>query len=118
MRGSVMGQALNTMVNGSAGTCDQAAAWLRKLQKHANQAAGKSSSARGVADGGRWTGPASGYFLDSTSEMTRESTAVADRAGKYARALITFASALRSVNQTMDQALEKARSGGLRIEGP
>ncbi|KID28297.1 hypothetical protein HQ32_04489 [Prauserella sp. Am3] len=72
----------------------------------------------GVADGGRWTGPASGYFLDSTSEMTRESTAVADRAGKYARALITFASALRSVNQTMDQALEKARSGGLRIEGP
>lgn len=112
-----MGQALNTQVNGSAGTCEQAADWLRKMRSQAQTAASKAANARRLAEAG-WRGPAADEYFDATVNVSKNTDDVADRARKYESALRDFADSLRAINAKMDDALSKARADALRVEGP
>lgn len=113
-----MGQAINTLVNGSSGTCTDAADWLRKLGEatHASEAA--MGGARGLASSG-WHGPAHDAFDEAAADADSKAVRVlADQAARYERGFREFAAALTAVNRSMDDATRKARDGGLQVDGP
>ncbi|GAB3474568.1 hypothetical protein [Amycolatopsis cihanbeyliensis] len=112
-----MGQALNTQVNGSSGTCVEAADWLAKLYSQAHQAAAAATGARGTAEAD-WHGPAQEAFHEATTNVDTHTRAIADRAFECEWALRDFADSLDSINAKMDDALAKATAAGLRVEGP
>jgi hypothetical protein len=81
-----VGQALNTTVNGSSGTCVAAADWLRSLAEAGHQAAGDVRGAHTSAEAG-WQGPASSAFQDSIANVDRVADDVAGRASNCERGL-------------------------------
>lgn len=109
--------ALNTLVNGSSGTCREAAAWLGSLAAESGEAADCAIEARGTAEA-TWAGPAAEHFQDETVNLDTHSRHLSDAARDSERALTTFADALDVVDDKMDEALGKATAGGLRIDGP
>lgn len=112
-----MGQALNTTVNGSSGTCDIAADWLRSLATAGHQAAGNARGAHTSAESG-WQGPASTAFQNSIDRVDRVSDDMADRASTCERGLREFAASLDNVVARMQESTGKAQGGGLRVDGP
>lgn len=109
--------ALNTNVNGSSGTCTEAADWLRKLHREAGEAANLVGRGRTTAEGG-WHGPARERFSDVTAGLAPHLDDITEVASRYERALRDFAGALDVINTKMDSALAKAKAGGLRVQGP
>ncbi|GAB3474173.1 hypothetical protein [Amycolatopsis cihanbeyliensis] len=112
-----MGQALNTTVNGSSGTCVEAADWHDKLAKAAHDAGGEVAAARTTSESD-WSGPASHAFQDSIRTVDRTAHDLGDTATAYAEALREFAATLDSVNRQMQSAITKAIGGGLEVDGP
>jgi hypothetical protein len=76
-----MGQALNTTVNGSSGTCVSAADWLHTVVAAGHQAAGNVRAAHTGAEAG-WQGPASQAFQDSISNVDVVADQMADWASR------------------------------------
>lgn len=112
-----MGQALNTTVNGSSGTCIDAADWLSRLFAGARDADSAARDARAAAEGG-WQGPAADAFAEDLHGLPAELAELADRAYECEWALREFAASLDKAVDTMSQALDKARARDLRVEGP
>ncbi|MBK1785523.1 hypothetical protein [Prauserella cavernicola] len=112
-----MGQALNTTVNGNSGTCRGAADHLANMAESAHAAAGQAQQARTTGESD-WMGPA----RDAHDGATRQYGPATDRLGEQAttieRALREFSDELDGVIRRMDEALGKARRGGLQVEGP
>jgi hypothetical protein len=111
------GYALNTTVNGSSGTCAEAAEGLGKLYAGAYEAADAVRAARGVGDAS-WHGPAHDQFNDSTHGLDPDITTISDRAFDCEWALRDFADSLDAIHTRMTDALGKARAGGLVVDGP
>ncbi|WP_406636864.1 hypothetical protein [Amycolatopsis sp. WGS_07] len=112
-----MGQALNTTVNGSSGTCVAAADWLRAVAEAGHRAAGNVRAARGGAEAG-WHGPSSQAFQESIAGVDVAADDMAGWATAAERGLREFASSLDAVTARMNEALAQARAGGLRVDGP
>ncbi|ATY17007.1 hypothetical protein CU254_41190 (plasmid) [Amycolatopsis sp. AA4] len=112
-----MGQALNTTVNGSSGTCVAAADWLRTVADAGHCAAGSVRDARAAAEGG-WSGPASQAFRDSVNQVDVVADGMGEWAARVERGLRDFASSLDAVVARMQEALAKAAAGGLEVDGP
>lgn len=112
-----MGQALNTTVNGSDGSCREAADYLGTLARAAHGAADAAQQARTVGESD-WSGPARDAHDVSSQRFGPATDRLGERAGKMERALREFADALSGVIRRMDDARGKASLGGLRIEGP
>jgi uncharacterized protein YukE len=112
-----MGESLNTTVNGSVGTCVEAADYLRDLYQGASMTVGGFESARGKADAA-WRGPARDEFSDQAAQVGKEVDTLGDRAFAAEWALRDFADALKAVLDKMDDALTKAAAGGLSVDGP
>ncbi|MGH3624662.1 MAG: hypothetical protein ACRDQ5_23220 [Sciscionella sp.] len=112
-----MSQALNTTVNGSSGTCVEAADWLSGLYAEAHDADGATRDARGAAESG-WHGPAEAAFADALHGIPGDMASLTENAYQCEWALRDFAAALDKVVDTMNAALERARSGDLRVDGP
>lgn len=112
-----MGQALNTTVNGSSGTCAEAADWLRAVADAGHHAAGNVRNARSGAEAG-WHGPASQAFRESIDNIDVTADDMANWAATTERGLREFASSLDAVVARMNEALAKAHAGGLRVDGP
>lgn len=108
---------LNTTVNGSSGTCREAADVLRSIGAYAKGAADDVHEARNDAKAG-WHGPASYAFLDATAGPSQNCDDLSFTSETYADALDTFADALDGVIKRMDQALGKATAGQLEVHGP
>ncbi|MBB4905936.1 hypothetical protein [Actinophytocola algeriensis] len=108
--------ALNTLVNGSPGTCTATADWLRKLSLMATEAANGANSARNTALSG-WTGPAAGVFVNEVAAPRDDCDDLAFTCHTYEQALRDFASALESIGRTMDGAMTTAADGGLEVAG-
>ncbi|GAA3522288.1 hypothetical protein GCM10022222_00060 [Amycolatopsis ultiminotia] len=112
-----MGQALNTTVNGSSGTCTAAADWLHTVADAGHHAAGNVRAARSAAEAG-WHGPASQAFRESIDNIDVTADDMANWAATTERGLREFASSLGAVVARMNEALAKAHAGGLRVDGP
>ncbi|HEY3709112.1 MAG TPA: hypothetical protein VGL64_07045, partial [Amycolatopsis sp.] len=112
-----MGQALNTTVNGSSGTCTAAADWLRTVADAGHHAAGSVRSARSGAEAG-WHGPAGQAFQESIDNVDVAADDMANWATTTERGLREFASSLDAVIARMNEALGKAQAAGLRVDGP
>jgi hypothetical protein len=112
-----MGQALNTTVNGSAGTCRDAATFLGQLYDAAYQASTGFRNAQTTADA-TWHGPAHDAFADRINQVRPDIDALSDRAFKVQWALNDFAGSLDAILVRMDDALAKATAGGLEVDGP
>ncbi|NKQ53902.1 hypothetical protein HFP15_13530 [Amycolatopsis sp. K13G38] len=117
MGDTMAGQALNTTVNGSAGTCREVAAYLGRLYDGAYQAGSKFSGALTTADA-TWHGPAHDAFADWINGTRPEIDALSDQAFKVQWALNDFADSLDAILARMDDALAKATAGGLEVDGP
>ncbi|WP_116041982.1 hypothetical protein [Amycolatopsis palatopharyngis] len=111
------GSALNTTVNGSSGTCIEAADGLAKLYAGAHEGADTVRAARGIGDAS-WRGPAHDQFNDSTQGLNPDITMISDRAFDCEWALRDFADSLDAIQTRMADALGKARAGGLVVDGP
>jgi uncharacterized protein YukE len=111
------GYALNTMVNGSSGTCVEAADGLATLDAGAHEAADAVPAARGIGDAS-WHGSAHDQFNDSTRGLDPDITTISDRAFDCEWALRDFADSLDAIQTRMMEALGKARAGGLVVDGP
>jgi len=111
------GQALNTTVNGSAGTCREVATALGQLYDAAYQASGELRTALTTADA-TWRGPAHDAFADQINQVRPDIDALSDRAFKVQWALNDFADSLDAILARMDDALAKATAGGLEVDGP
>ncbi|MGH3620909.1 MAG: hypothetical protein ACRDQ5_03850 [Sciscionella sp.] len=112
-----MSQALNTTVNGSSGTCVEAADWLSGLYAGAHDADGATRNARGAAESD-WHGPAEAAFADALRGVPGDMASLTENAYQCEWALRDFAAALDKVVDTMNTALQRARSGDLRVDGP
>ncbi|MCU1685414.1 MAG: hypothetical protein JWQ81_6153 [Amycolatopsis sp.] len=112
-----MGQALNTTVNGSSGTCIAAADWLHTVADAGHHAAGCVRSANTTAEAG-WQGPASQAFADAINHVDVVSDEMATWASNTERGLRDFASSLDAVVAQMQDALTKAAAGKLAVQGP
>lgn len=112
-----MGESLNTTVNGSVGTCVEAADYLRDIYQAASMTASGFQRARGKAEAA-WQGPAHDEFSEQTTRVGGEIDTLGDRAFDAEWALRDFADALKAVLGKMDDALAKASAGGLRVDGP
>ncbi|GAA3588630.1 hypothetical protein GCM10022222_86300 [Amycolatopsis ultiminotia] len=112
-----MGQALNTTVNGSSGTCTAAADWLHTVADAGHHAAGNVRNARSGAEAG-WHGPASQAFQESIDNIDVTADDMANWAASTERGLREFASSLDAVIARMNDALAKAHAGDLRVDGP
>jgi hypothetical protein len=112
-----VGQALNTTVNGSSGTCVAAADWLHTVVDAGHQAAGSVRGARTGAEAG-WQGPASDAFRESIDHVDVVADEMADWAGRSERGLRDFAASLDAVVARMQEALAKAVAGKLGVQGP
>lgn len=111
------GQALNTTVNGSAGTCREAASVLGQLYDAAYQAGSEFGNALTTADA-TWHGPAHDAFADEVNQIRPDIDALSDRAFKVQWALNDFADSLDAILARMDNALAGAKAGGLEVDGP
>lgn len=111
------GQALNTTVNGSVGTCRETATVLGQLYDGAYQASSEFRSALTTADA-TWHGPAHDAFADQINAVRPDIDVLSDRAFKVQWALNDFADSLDAILARMDDALAKARAGGLEVDGP
>lgn len=111
------GQALNTTVNGSAGTCREAATVLGQLYDGAYQASSEFRNALTTADA-TWHGPAHDAFADQINQVRPDIDALSDRAFKVQWALNDFADSLDAILARMDNALAGAKAGGLEVDGP
>jgi hypothetical protein len=112
-----MGQALNTTVNGSSGTCVAAADWLHTVADAGHRAAGNVRSAHTTGEAG-WQGPASQAFMDAINNVDVVSDEMGEWASRTERGLRDFASSLDAVVASMQDALAKATAGGLAVQGP
>lgn len=112
-----MGAALNTMVNGSTGTCVEAADWLRQVAVGADECGDGIQRAKATAMAG-WDGPAANAFLATMRGTVDHADRVAKTAKNYERALREFVTALDGVIGRMNDAISKAEAGGLRLDGP
>ncbi|MDV6011241.1 hypothetical protein [Haloechinothrix sp. LS1_15] len=112
-----MAMPLNLTVNGSSGTCREAADWLAELAGQAEATGGWYYRATGVAESG-WEGPAHDAFSDSLRGVGREIDNLDYTARQYENALRDFADALDKVIDRMQEARQIATDGGLRVEGP
>ena len=112
-----MGQALNTTVNGSSGTCFAAADWLHTVVDAGHQAAGDVRGAHTTAEAG-WSGPAGAAFLESINNVDVVTDEMAEWAARTERALRDFGSSLDTVIARMQEAISKAKAGGLQVDGP
>lgn len=112
-----MGQALNTAVNGSSGTCVAVADRLSRLYAVAHRADGSARRAGAQAEAG-WHGPAHDEFAASLHGVPAELGELADRAYQAEWALRGFADSLDKAVDTMGEALALARAGCLRVDGP
>ncbi|QWF83783.1 WXG100 family type VII secretion target [Amycolatopsis sp. CA-230715] len=112
-----MGQALNTTVNGSSGTCVAAADWLRTVTDAGHHAAGNVRAALTGAEAD-WQGPASSAFQESIGNIDVVSDQMADWASRTEHGLRDFAASLDTIVARMQDALGKARVGGLQVDGP
>jgi hypothetical protein len=112
-----MGQALNTTVNGSSGTCVAVADWLSRLYGAAHHGDDAVRQARSRAEAG-WQGPAHDEFVDALDGLPAELGELADRSYEAEWALRAFADSLDKVVDTMGEALSLARTGCLRVDGP
>ncbi|MGV9297728.1 hypothetical protein [Amycolatopsis sp. NPDC003676] len=112
-----MGQALNTTVNGSSGTCVAAADWLHTVAEAGHRAAGNVRAARNGAEAG-WHGPSSQAFQESIANIDVTADDMANWAATAERGLREFASSLDAVTARMNDALAQAHAGGLRVDGP
>ncbi|TNC29171.1 hypothetical protein [Amycolatopsis alkalitolerans] len=111
------GQALNTTVNGSAGTCRETATVLGQLYDAAYQAGTEFRSALTTADA-TWHGPAHDAFADQVNGVRPEIDALSDRAFKVQWALNDFADSLEAILARVGNALAGAKEGGLEVDGP
>ncbi|SNR27493.1 hypothetical protein SAMN06265360_10177 [Haloechinothrix alba] len=109
--------AINTTINGSTGTCREAADWLGDLAGQAEAAGGWYYRGIAAAESG-WEGPAHDAFAVSVDGVGRKLDDLDYTAREYERALREFADALDKVIDRMNSALDKARSGGLEVEEP
>lgn len=109
--------AINTTINGSTGTCREAADWLGDLAGQAEAAGGWYYRGIAVAESG-WEGPAHDAFAVAVDGVGRKLDDLDYTAREYERALREFADALDKVIDRMNSALDKARSGGLEVEEP
>ncbi|GAB3496415.1 hypothetical protein [Amycolatopsis cihanbeyliensis] len=112
-----MATALNTTVNGSSGTCVEAADGLAKLYSGAHQAATSSRTALNTGEAA-WQGPAHDSFHEATQGLDPDVTNIADRAFECEWALRDFADSLDAIERKMMDAKDKATSGGLVVNGP
>lgn len=112
-----MGAMLNTMVNGSPGSCDDAVHWLDGLSRGGHDSARSADAARGHAESD-WQGPASQAYVDTTARIPRLVDALGDTARDYSRAIADFSHALTQVQNIMKDALGHAIGGGLEMDGP
>lgn len=112
-----MGESLNTTVNGSVGTCVEAADYLRAIYQAASMTVSGFQSARATADA-TWVGPAHDEFNAKATQVGGEIDTLGDGAFGTEWALRDFADALKAVLGKMDDALAKAAAGGLRVDGP
>ncbi|MBK1784429.1 hypothetical protein [Prauserella cavernicola] len=112
-----MAQALNTTVNGSDGSCREAANYLAKIAKAAHGAADAAQQARTV-DESSWSGPARDAHDATTQRFGPSTDRLGEQAEEMERALREFADSLGGVIRRMDNARGKASLGGLKIEGP
>lgn len=108
---------LNTTVNGSSGTCVEAADWLMLYTSRADIAAEQCQKAINTAQSS-WQGPASSAFQSSVRAPGWQCDDLSYTCQRYERALREFAAALDNVIERMLNARDKAANGGLEIEGP
>lgn len=109
--------ALNTIVNGSTGTCVEAADWLRGVAAGADECGDSIQRAKASAMAG-WQGPAANAFLATLRGTVEQVDHLSVVAKKYERALREFVNALDGVISRMNDAVTQAQAGGLRIDGP
>ncbi|TKG62027.1 hypothetical protein [Prauserella endophytica] len=112
-----MGQALNTTVNGNGGSCRAAADHLARLAGAAHTAAGLAHRARTTGESD-WMGPARDAHDGATRQYGPATDRLGEQAGTIERALREFADELDGAIRRMEEALGKARRGGLMVEGP
>lgn len=112
-----MGQAINTTVNGSSGTCVEAAEYTNHVAKSGDTCGDGIQRATNTTYAG-WDGPAANAFLSSLSGTRPQVDGVAEVAMAYSRALHDFAAALDGVVNRVNDAIGKAQAGGLRMDGP
>lgn len=107
---------LNTTVNGSPGTCTEAADWFNALNESAS-AAGDHAAAANTASG-NWRGPASEAYIRSMRGVGPTCDDLAFTAREYRRALLEFSTLLEKVLERMHNARMDAVSAGLKVDGP
>lgn len=112
-----MGQSLNTMVNGSVGTCEEAADWLRHVAEGADECGDSLQRGKAFAEAG-WDGPAANAFLGTMRGTVDRADQVSKTAKEYERGLREFTDALERVIERMNNAVTKAQDNDLRIDGP
>lgn len=108
---------LNTTVNGSSGTCVEAADWLMLYSSRADMAAEHCQKAINMAQSS-WQGPASSAFQSSVRAPGWQCDDLSFTCQRYESALREFAAALDNVIERMLDARGKATGGGLEVEGP
>ncbi|MDV6011010.1 hypothetical protein [Haloechinothrix sp. LS1_15] len=108
---------LNTTVNGSSGTCREAADWFNVVATRTESTGDWFYHARNTADSG-WYGPAHEAFRDSVADVGENLNLIEDGARRSERALREFADELDKVNELMQEALDKAAYAMLEIDGP
>jgi hypothetical protein len=108
-------QPLNVMVHGTAATCRSVAAWFGQVAEKSTGAADAVQQSRMSANAG-WWGPAQQRFTEMAYGPVLQCDDLAATCRQYSTALYDFADSLDAVVNRMNEAVDKALSGGLTAE--
>jgi hypothetical protein len=112
--GTAVPKPLNIKVNGSSVMCVEAADWMSTFEPAARNASESFARGLDVAES-TWNGPAFLAFRDAIGGVGPGTDDLAHTAGLYANALLNFASTLDKAKESIDNAVDKAISGGLVV---
>lgn len=108
---------LNTTVNGSVGTCYEAADYFLQGSSRAESAADNYIKARTETEA-TWRGPAGEAYRDAIADPARVCLDIQTTCEKYEPAVRTFAERLEKVINQMHEVVATATAGGLDVQGP